>query len=50
VVSRSAACGDAFLDALPPVPLCDESTGYVPLAPGSVVGPYRLIRELGPRR
>jgi hypothetical protein len=35
------------VNALPPVPLCDESTGYVPLAPGSVVGPYRLIRELG---
>ena len=47
VVSKGTARGDAFLDTLPAVTVHDSATGYTPLAPGSVVGPYRLIRELG---
>ena len=47
VVSKGTARGDAFLDTLPAVTLSDGVTGYAPLALGSVVGPYRLIRELG---
>ena len=47
VVSKGTARGDAFLDTLPAVTTLDGVTGYAPLAPGSLVGPYRLIRELG---
>jgi eukaryotic-like serine/threonine-protein kinase len=47
VVTKGTARGDAFLETLPAVTPPDEDTGYAPLAPGSVVGPYRLIRELG---
>src|SRR5436190_1879731 len=47
LVSRGAARGDAFLDTLPAVTEREGVSGYAPLAPGSVVGPYRLIRELG---
>src|SRR5436190_1253517 len=47
LVSRGAARGDAFLDTRPAVTEREGVSGYAPLAPGSVVGPYRLIRELG---
>ena len=47
MISKGSARGDAFLDTLPAGTLHDEVSAYAPLAPGAVVGPYRLIRELG---
>ena len=45
---RSAeAAGEGFLETLPRVAIPDVAPGYTPISPGSVVGPYRLIRELG---
>src|SRR5947207_13251281 len=44
VVSKGMARGDALLDTLPAVTLRDDDTGYAPLAPGTLIGPYRLIQ------
>jgi serine/threonine protein kinase/Tfp pilus assembly protein PilF len=45
LLSKGLALGEGFLEDFPR--LATEETGYAPLESGSVVGPYRLIRELG---
>src|SRR6266487_119223 len=47
LVSKGAARDGRFLSTLPAVTGRTAVTGYAPPASSSLVGPYRLIRELG---
>jgi eukaryotic-like serine/threonine-protein kinase len=47
VVGNGTIGEDTFLDTLPRLRQQDGITGDVLLAPGSLLGPYRLIRQLG---
>jgi len=52
LLDQAEAGGENFLQTFPRVSLPEDhgpedERAYAPLAPGSTVGPYRLIRELG---